>query len=90
MQTAKLQNSKKKRLKEFCGGLVVKDLVLSLLWLKSLLWHEFDPWPRNFLLYATGAAKEKKKKKKKERKKEKKIFLTWELDKVFFFFPGKQ
>ena len=26
----------------------VKDLALSLLWLWSLLWHEFDPWPRNF------------------------------------------
>ena len=28
----------------------VKDLVLSLLWLRSLLWHGFDPWPRNFCL----------------------------------------
>ena len=26
----------------------VKDLVLSLLWLWVLLWHEFDPWPGNF------------------------------------------
>ena len=26
----------------------VKDLVLSLLWLGSLLWHEFNSWPRNF------------------------------------------
>ena len=26
----------------------VKDPVLSLLWLRSLLWHEFDPCPRNF------------------------------------------
>ena len=23
----------------------VKDLVLSLLWLRSLVWHGFDPWP---------------------------------------------
>ena len=26
----------------------VKDLVLSLWWLQSLLWHGFDPWPGNF------------------------------------------
>ena len=26
----------------------VKDLALSLLWLGSLLWHGFIPWPRNF------------------------------------------
>ena len=29
---------------EFLGGLVVKDLVLS------LLWHRFDLWPRNFCI----------------------------------------
>ena len=32
------------------GGLVVKDLVLSLLWLGSLKWHGFDPWPRNLCM----------------------------------------
>ena len=26
----------------------VKDQVLLLLWLRSLLWHEFDPWLGNF------------------------------------------
>ena len=26
----------------------VKDLVLSLLWLRLLLWCRFNPWPRNF------------------------------------------
>ena len=26
----------------------VKDLILSPQWLRSLLWLEFDPWPRNF------------------------------------------
>ena len=26
----------------------VKDLVLLLLWLRSLLWHGFDLWPSNF------------------------------------------
>ena len=30
------------KLKEFPGGLVVKDPVLS------LLWHRFSPWPANF------------------------------------------
>ena len=30
------------------GGLGVKDLALSLLWLELLLWHRFDPWLRNF------------------------------------------
>ena len=27
----------------------VKDPALSLLWLRSLLWHGFDPCPRNFV-----------------------------------------
>ena len=27
---------------------MVKDPVLSLPWLGSLLWHGFDPWPWNF------------------------------------------
>ena len=35
-------------LREFPGGLAVKDLVLSLLWLWLLLWCMFDPWPGNF------------------------------------------
>ena len=26
----------------------VKDLSLSLLWFRSLLWHGFSPWPGNF------------------------------------------
>ena len=34
----------------------VKDLVLSLLWLGSLLWHGFEP------LHGVGEAKRKKKK----------------------------
>ena len=36
----------------------VNDLTLSLLCLGSLLWHGFDPWPRNFLM---PWAKKKKK-----------------------------
>ena len=35
---------------EFPGGLVVKDLALSLLWLGSLLWLVFQPWPKNFCM----------------------------------------
>ena len=35
-------------LSEFPGGLAVKSLVLLLLWLRSLLWLGFDPWPGNF------------------------------------------
>ena len=34
---------------EFPGGLVVKDLALSLLWLRSLL-RLGDPWPENFYM----------------------------------------
>ena len=26
----------------------VKDSVLPLQWFRSLLWHEFNPWPGNF------------------------------------------
>ena len=41
----------------------VKDPVLSLLWLKSLMWHRFNPWPQK-LLHVGGTAKKKKKKKR--------------------------
>ena len=37
----------------------VKDLALSLQWLGLLLWHKFDPWPRE-LPHALGSAKKKK------------------------------
>ena len=33
---------------KFPGGAAVKDLALSLQWLRSLLWCWFSPWPRNF------------------------------------------
>ena len=36
--------------REFPGGLVVNDLVVSLLWLRSLRWCSFDPWPGNFCI----------------------------------------
>ena len=32
----------------------VRDLVLSLLWLRLLLWCEFDPWPGNFHMLQIG------------------------------------
>ena len=38
------------KIKEFPSGLAIKDLELSLLWLRSLLWHGFDPWPENFCM----------------------------------------
>ena len=38
---------------------MVKDLALSLLWLRLLLWLGFSPWPRN-LLHASGKARKKK------------------------------
>ena len=50
---------------EFPGGLVVKDPVLSLWWLGSLMRCGFDSWPGNFcILYV-----QQKKKKKKLRSK---------------------
>ena len=35
-------------MEECPGGSVVKDPVLSLLWLWLLLWFGFDPWPKGF------------------------------------------
>ena len=46
---------------EFPGSLVVKDLALSLLWFGLLLWHGFDPWPRNFHMPWERPKKKKKK-----------------------------
>ena len=45
---------------EFVGALAVKDLVLSLLWLGSLLWCRFDPWPGNFCMQRAQPKKKKK------------------------------
>ena len=45
---------------EFPGGLVVKDLMLSLLWLRSLPWCGFDPWPENFHMPLVWSKKEEK------------------------------
>ena len=38
----------------------VKDLALSLVWLKSLLWYGFYPWLRNFHIPQTWPKKKKK------------------------------
>lgn len=37
----------KEKLGSSLAALRVKDPVLSRLWLWSLLWHWFDPWPGN-------------------------------------------
>ena len=39
----------------------VKDPVLSLLWRRSLLWHRYDPWPRNFCMEHTSQKNKNKK-----------------------------
>ena len=64
---------------EFPGGLEVKDLALSLLWLRLLLWHRFDPWPRNFRMLWVPTHNQKKKKKKEEREREKRFSLPRRL-----------
>ena len=47
-------------MREFLGGLVVKEPVLSLLWLGSVLWHVFDHWPRNFCMLLADQNRNKK------------------------------
>ena len=42
----------------------VRDPVLSLQWLGSLLWHGLDPWPGNFCVLWARTKKKKKKKMK--------------------------
>ena len=45
----------------------VKGLVLSLLWLRLLLWHGFSPTAGvKKILHAKGVGKKKKKRKKKK------------------------
>ena len=44
----------------FLHNLVVKDSVLSLLWLGLLLWLGFDSWPGNFHMLQDGLKKKKK------------------------------
>lgn len=40
----------KTKFQEFPVAWQVKDTVLSPLWLRSLLYHDFNPWPRNFCM----------------------------------------
>ena len=35
-------------MEEFLVAQWIRDLALSLQWLRSLPWHGFDPWPGNF------------------------------------------
>ena len=42
----------------------IKDPALSLLWVRSLLWHEFDTWPRE-LPHAIDVPPQKKVKRMK-------------------------
>ena len=46
----------------------VKDPMLSLQWLRSLLWHRFNPWPANFHM-PWGWPKERKNLLKEQEKK---------------------
>lgn len=48
-------------LQEFPGGLTVKDLAISLLWLRALLWHGLETWSRNYCM-SWPIQKRKKKK----------------------------
>ena len=41
-------------------GLVIKDPALSLLWLGSLLWRGFSPWPGNFCMMQAWCTPQKK------------------------------
>ena len=42
----------------------VKDLAWSLQQLRSLPWHGFDPWPRNFHMHQRGLNKQTNKQQK--------------------------
>lgn len=43
-------------------------MALSQLWFRSVLWLEFDPWPKKFHMpWEWSKKKEKKKKEKKKR-----------------------
>ena len=55
----------------------VKDLALSLLWLRSQLWRGFYPSPVWELLHAMGVAKKKKKKRKKKKKTKNNKEIPW-------------
>ena len=60
----KKTKKKKKKKKKFLMGLAVKDPALFLLWLWSLLWFGFDPWPKNFCMPQCGQKQTNKQKQK--------------------------
>ena len=54
---------RKKKIREFPCGSVVKDLALSPQWLGSLLWCGFNPQLRNFRMPRYNPEKKKKERK---------------------------
>ena len=50
----------------------VKNLALSLQWLRSLLWCRFEPRPRNFPMPWCGQGKKKQQQQKRQKKKKRK------------------
>ena len=58
-------------MREFPGGLAIKDLALLVLWLGLLLWLGFHPWSRNFCMPWTWS------KIKKKKIKEEPCVATW-------------
>ena len=57
----------KKPFLELPGDLVVKDLVLSLLWLWLLLWFRFNPWSGNLCILQVCPSPPPKKKEKQKK-----------------------
>ena len=47
---------------EFPCGAAIKDLVLLVRWLGSLLWHGFNTWPGSFHMSQVWAKKKNKQK----------------------------
>ena len=62
---------------------LAKDVTMSLSWLGSLLWHQFNPWSKNFHMMQVRPKENKSKPKQKqwlyqrnEIKRERSTFLT--------------
>ena len=49
----------------------IKDVASSLLWLGSLLWCRFDPWPEKFYMLQAWPKKKKKEEEEEEEGKKK-------------------
>ena len=61
-------------LQSFLVAQWVKDLALSLLWLRSLLWYKFDLWSGNFHMLKVRPNQTPTK--KKQRKKENSVMIV--------------